>query len=219
MTFDMLKDGNQTIVVLHGPSVAVDELVFRILNAAMLEPEEARKEAEKYPEPPAEAEVEKIEGLKPVAETVYLVPSEEQHAQIQKYNEFRKRNRLTIDEVPYKEMTPDAILRKDNERGLVWLRKYIKQHKDASVELKEDIVRSCRRYMLDATNDVALLDSRARKLNFIKTLCDEYGIPDHDGYRNYREFSEYASDEEISQKAVSVAEYIALYARKTQQNT
>lgn len=52
MNFDMLKDGDETIIVLHRPSVAVDELIFRILNAAMLTPDEARKEAEKYPAPP-----------------------------------------------------------------------------------------------------------------------------------------------------------------------
>lgn len=218
MTFDMLKDGNQTIVVLHGPSVAVDELVFRILNAAMLEPEEARKEAEKYPEPPAEAEVEKIEGLKPVAEPPSPIPNEEERETKPKYSEFRKTNRLTVTESPYAEMTPFAILRKDHEKGLVWLRNYVRRHaNDISVELRSDIVKSCRRFMIDLTQDLGMLDTRTRKLNFIKILCGEYKIPDHDGYKDFREFAQYASEEEVSQKVVSVAEFVALYARKATQ--
>lgn len=210
MRFDMLKDGDQTIICIHGPSVAVDELVFRILNAAMLEPEEARKEAEKYPEPAESVELPKIEGLKPVAEPVPAVPNAEERAAMQPYAEFRLLNKLTVGEAPYAEMTPFAILRKDHEAGLVWLRNYVKSHKDDILpQLKVEITKTCKRFMRELPDNLGYLDSRTRKLSFIKTLCTEYGISANDGYKDFREFTQFSSDQEVTQKVISVAEFIS----------
>jgi|GEM_PF-3349299 len=204
----MLKDGKRTVIIVNGASAEQDELVYKIVSAyyaSGLGMEVAVPETEDRLDSEEENLLfEEVKGLTPPPEPKHEVPTDEEVGDMEPYHIARSRNQHLISQGEYANMTALEALHQDNELALVRLHKYATGMKDSAE--KDEIISTCKQYMVSLPAKTREFFTRERKCRFAKTIADMATIsPFISGYMDLNSFEMYASDEEINNTVINLA--------------
>lgn len=158
MVFDMVKDDDgTTVIAIHDPTVAQDELAYYLLQVYSLDPEAARGALERI----------KSEAIDALEQQVF---AREKSEGVHPY-------RLVTND-DYAGLTPRELLEKIGVKGLSYLRAYAKEHKDTMGEKgMAEIGRAYGWYCRQLPDIVGLMRLPINYADFLAEVCKVYRIP------------------------------------------
>lgn len=211
----MLKDGKRTVIVIDGADAKSDEIAWALLQnyfgflddsseqSGHAEQEMASSLTEANDSPQQEAPIPvppflMVQGLEPLPEESIKAPSQEELDGMEDYRLARQRNRYLISSGKYAGMTPIEALHKDNENALIEFFNMTRHMKKGSPE-REEIISSCKQYLLNIGSRADLYPDRQSRVNFLLTFDKMGGLKAIiNGFSSVADFCNYASDEEIN---------------------
>lgn len=196
--FNMVKDGDRTVIVLNGTTPEKDELIWKILNA-YCELESPGK-SDTVPDAPTDKPIPVVSDMEPVESDVEDVPDSNA---LPSYETLREAGK-EISSGPYKGMTAQQALAQDKSKALAELFKY--SYYLPTSEERSEIVLSCKQFMDNLPNMAGYYNTRERIADFAKDMSVMMKIgPFIAGYPDLDSFIASATDEEMSNLFLAIA--------------
>ena len=211
----MLKDGKRTVIVIDGADAKSDEIAWALLqnyfgflddgsdlpehteqNTApnSTGAEDSAQQEAPIPTPPFLM----VQGLEPLPEEPIKAPTQKELDGMEDYRLARQRNRYLVPSGKYAGMTPIEALHKDNENALIEFFNMTLHMKKGSPE-REEIISSCKQYLLNIGSRADLYPDRQSRVNFLLAFDKMGGLKAIvNGFSSVADFCNYASDEEVN---------------------
>ena len=211
----MLKDGKRTVIIIDGADAKSDEIAWMLLqnyfgllddSSELLEHAEPNtvtastgEEGSSHQETPIPAPpFLVVQGLEPLPEEPIKAPTSQELDGMKEYRLARQRNHYLVPSGKYAGMTPIAALHKDNENALIEFFNMTLHMKKGSPE-REEIISSCKQYLLNISSRADLYPDRQSRVNFLLAFDKMGGLKAIiNGFSSVADFCNYASDEEIN---------------------